>query len=58
MPQQVSVAATPAATTEKISIDDFAKIELRVGLVKVADLGLVKQKGGTEENSGATLMLT
>jgi len=37
VPQQVSVAATPAATTEKISIDDFAKIELRVGLVKVAE---------------------
>jgi methionyl-tRNA synthetase len=29
-------AATPAAG-EKISIDDFAKIELRVGLVKVAE---------------------
>jgi methionyl-tRNA synthetase len=36
------VAAPPApatvpATNEKISIDDFAKIELRVGLVKVAE---------------------
>ena len=27
----------PAATNEKISIEDFAKIELRVGLVKVAE---------------------
>jgi methionyl-tRNA synthetase len=37
-PQLAPVAATPApAATEKISIDDFAKIELRVGLVKVAE---------------------
>ena len=35
--QQVPAAAAPAATTGKISIDDFAKIELRVGLVKVAE---------------------
>jgi methionyl-tRNA synthetase len=36
--QPAAAAATPApATTEKISIDDFAKIELRVGLVKVAE---------------------
>ncbi len=34
-----AVTAVPAAgsTNEKISIDDFAKIELRVGLVKVAE---------------------
>ena len=31
-----AAAATPAAN-DKISIDDFAKIELRVGLVKVAE---------------------
>jgi len=33
------MTATPAAgsATEKISIDDFSKIELRVGLVKVAE---------------------
>ncbi len=30
-------AATAPATTGKISIDDFAKIELRVGVVKVAE---------------------
>jgi methionyl-tRNA synthetase len=42
-PQPARAAATPAPaaaekiTTEKISIDDFAKIELRVGLVKVAE---------------------
>jgi methionyl-tRNA synthetase len=42
-PQSAPAAATPAPaaaekiTTEKISIDDFAKIELRVGLVKVAE---------------------
>jgi methionyl-tRNA synthetase len=47
-PAQASVEAAPAATpavvaapvpvaNEKISIDDFAKIELRVGLVKVAE---------------------
>jgi methionyl-tRNA synthetase len=41
--QTNSPPATPAATpsavpaNEKISIDDFAKIELRVGLVKVAE---------------------
>jgi methionyl-tRNA synthetase len=37
---QTAPPATPAtipAVTEKISIDDFAKIELRVGLVKVAE---------------------
>jgi methionyl-tRNA synthetase len=37
---QVTPAAIPAANAaanEKISIDDFAKIELRVGLVKVAE---------------------
>ena len=35
----VAAAAAPAAvaTSEKISIDDFAKIELRVGIVKVAE---------------------
>jgi methionyl-tRNA synthetase len=37
VPQQVPAAAAPAATAEKISIDDFAKVELRVGLVKVAE---------------------
>jgi methionyl-tRNA synthetase len=38
VPQLAPVAATPApAATEKISIDDFAKVELRVGLVKVAE---------------------
>jgi len=31
------VAATPVADGEKITIDDFAKIELRVGVVKVAE---------------------
>ncbi len=42
-PQAESVVAAPSpvpvatATNEKISIDDFAKIELRVGLVKVAE---------------------
>ncbi|MGA8214054.1 MAG: methionine--tRNA ligase subunit beta, partial [Candidatus Sulfotelmatobacter sp.] len=36
---QAAATAAPAAgsTNEKISIDDFAKIELRVGLVKVAE---------------------
>jgi methionyl-tRNA synthetase len=36
---QATPAAQPAvpAANEKISIDDFAKIELRVGLVKVAE---------------------
>jgi methionyl-tRNA synthetase len=33
----VAIPATVPAPTEKISIDDFAKIELRVGLVKVAE---------------------
>ena len=39
-PQAASVVVTPAAipaTSDKISIDDFAKIELRVGVVKVAE---------------------
>src|SRR5271163_645919 len=42
-PRTASVAAPPSpvpvvtATSEKISIDDFAKIELRVGLVRVAE---------------------
>jgi methionyl-tRNA synthetase len=39
-PPPATPAVTPAAvpaTSEKISIDDFAKIELRVGLVKVAE---------------------
>jgi methionyl-tRNA synthetase len=40
-PQATAPAASPAvpvaAATEKISIDDFSKIELRVGLVKVAE---------------------
>ena len=43
-PKTAPVAAVPAAVptavaaaNEKISIDDFAKIELRVGLVKVAE---------------------
>jgi len=31
------VTPTAPATSEKISIDDFAKIELRVGLVRVAE---------------------
>jgi len=35
-PQAAPTAAAPAAN-EKISIDDFAKIELRVGVVKVAE---------------------
>jgi len=36
--QTPAVAPTPGpATSEKISIDDFAKVELRVGLVKVAE---------------------
>jgi methionyl-tRNA synthetase len=33
----VAIPAAVPAPTEKISIDDFAKIELRVGLVKVAE---------------------
>jgi methionyl-tRNA synthetase len=37
-PAQATTAATAASpVNEKISIDDFAKIELRVGLVKVAE---------------------
>jgi methionyl-tRNA synthetase len=38
-PPQASAPPVPAvpAVSEKISIDDFAKIELRVGLVKVAE---------------------
>jgi methionyl-tRNA synthetase len=31
------LAATAALTSGKISIDDFAKVELRVGVVKVAE---------------------
>jgi methionyl-tRNA synthetase len=40
VPAVTAPAAVPAivpAASEKISIDDFAKIELRVGLVKVAE---------------------
>ena len=33
----VTAVPTAGSTNEKISIDDFAKIELRVGLVKVAE---------------------
>jgi methionyl-tRNA synthetase len=38
-PQQTFVAPAPPAATDggKITIDDFAKIELRVGVVKVAE---------------------
>jgi len=39
-PPPATPAVTPAAvpaTSEKISIDDFAKVELRVGLVKLAE---------------------
>ena len=36
-PQTVPSAAAPPAASEKITIDDFAKIELRVGVVKVAE---------------------
>jgi methionyl-tRNA synthetase len=37
-PVPVAVAMTPAPpASERISIDDFAKVELRVGLVKVAE---------------------
>ena len=38
-PQTVPVAAAPAAVpaNDKISIDEFAKIDLRVGIVKVAE---------------------
>jgi methionyl-tRNA synthetase len=36
VPTEATPGAAPAAN-EKISIDDFAKIELRVGLVKVAE---------------------
>ncbi|HEY1659770.1 MAG TPA: methionine--tRNA ligase [Candidatus Sulfotelmatobacter sp.] len=34
---QASTTATATAPGEKISIDDFSKVELRVGLVKVAE---------------------
>jgi methionyl-tRNA synthetase len=43
MPRQVATQAIPAVATSipvldgKITIDDFAKIELRVGLVKIAE---------------------
>jgi methionyl-tRNA synthetase len=40
VPAQTNTTAAPSpvpAANEKISIDDFAKIELRVGLVKVAE---------------------
>jgi methionyl-tRNA synthetase len=38
LPATLPAASTPApAANEKISIDDFAKIELRVGVVKVAE---------------------
>jgi methionyl-tRNA synthetase len=33
----VAIPSTPPATDGKITIDDFAKIELRVGVVKVAE---------------------
>ena len=33
----ITLPATSPATNEKISIDDFSKVELRVGLVKVAE---------------------
>jgi methionyl-tRNA synthetase len=33
----VAATATSTASNDKISIDDFAKIELRVGLVKAAE---------------------
>jgi methionyl-tRNA synthetase len=36
-PVLAAVPATVPATNDKISIDDFAKIELRVGMVKVAE---------------------
>jgi methionyl-tRNA synthetase len=37
-PQQTAAPAPPAATDGgKITIDDFAKVELRVGVVKVAE---------------------
>ncbi|MGA8865449.1 MAG: methionine--tRNA ligase, partial [Candidatus Sulfotelmatobacter sp.] len=36
-PAAVAAPTTAAAANEKISIDDFAKIELRVGQVKVAE---------------------
>jgi len=36
-PAQASGPAAAAVPSEKISIDDFAKVELRVGLVKVAE---------------------
>ena len=36
-PQPAAITAPAPAESGKISIDDFAKIELRVGLVKVAE---------------------
>jgi len=36
-PATGAVQAAPAATSEKITIDDFAKVELRVAQVKVAE---------------------
>lgn len=36
-PQAAASAAAPAVDGNKITIDDFAKIELRVGVVKVAE---------------------
>ena len=36
-PLAVPAITPPAPANEKISIDDFAKVELRVGLVKVAE---------------------
>jgi methionyl-tRNA synthetase len=36
-PVVASATPTPAANDSKISIDDFTKVELRVGLVKVAE---------------------
>src|SRR5208282_4946325 len=35
--QAATVASAPSTAAEKISIDDFSKVELRVGLVKVAE---------------------
>ncbi len=37
LPPAAAAPALPSAADQKISIDDFAKIELRVGLVKVAE---------------------
>ena len=33
----VGAAAAPRATPDKISIDDFAKVEMRVGQIKTAE---------------------